>query len=361
MIETRPGIREVVRIADRIEPRHELVCLDKNERVGVFPPEVFAEMLAGLTPQDLSGYPVIEPFTEEFAGWLGASPPWLQLTSGSDAAIRAVFEVYVRSGDVLVAPQPTFAMYNVYARLSGATLRGLEYGNQLELPVESVTAALTDGPRMLCLPNPNSPTGTAFSLAELRHILSAAREQNVLVLIDEAYYWFTPITAVPLVAEFDNLVVTRTFSKAAGLAGVRLGCLVSQPQNIDVLRRVKPMYEINGVALRLGQYLIRHDHLIWEYAQAANAGRDYLERALTELGLQPFTSHANFVVARVPAGTDIASIVAGVRAQGFLIKGAFPGTPLADCIRVSTARVPVLREFMTALLAVWSPRRAAVA
>jgi histidinol-phosphate aminotransferase len=154
------------------------------------------------------------------------------------------------------------------------------------------------------------------------------------------------VTAFDLVPRYENLVVVRTFSKAAGLAGVRLGYMLTQPQNADFLRRVKPMYEINGLALRLGQYLIRNDHLLYEYAKQANEGRKYLQREFSRLGGRPFESHANFVVCRLPPGSNIPGLVSALRDRGYLIKGGFSEPPLADCIRVSTASPATLEGFV---------------
>lgn len=347
MIEPRPEIMQVVRMGDRVEIREQFVCLDKNERVDPFPESVAREMLAGLSPRCFAQYPVLEPFYEEVAAWLKLPRDWVLLTGGSDPAIRHVYEVYGRPGAVGLVLDPTFAMYDVYAKLYGIKLRRLAYDRDLRLSADQVIAALDDQIRLVLLANPNAPTGTAFTVEELARITETAGRCGALVLVDEAYYYFYDQTALDLVARYDNLVVTRTFSKAGGLAGARLGFLVGQPRAIDFLSRVKPMYEINGVAMRLGQYLIRHDYLLWDYAHSANEGRAYLSKAFSQLGLQVFPSHANFVVARPPAGVDIRKLVAALRERGYLIKGPFGDPPLTDCLRVTTASVPVMEAFVS--------------
>lgn len=345
MIEPRPVIRKVERLGDRVEPRHRLVCLDKNERVDPFPDSVVRDLFASLTPQDLSQYPTLEPFYEEMATWLKIPRNRLLLTSGSDPAIRHVYEAYARPGDVGVALNPTFAMFDVYAKLYEVKLRRVGYDRDLRLSAEQVVAAIEEGARLIFLANPNAPTGTAFAQSDLTRIVEAAGRRGAMVLVDEAYYYFYNQTMLDLVERFDNLIVTRTFSKAGGLAGARLGFLVSQAANIDFLGRVKPMYEINGLAMRFGQYLIRHEHLLWDYARAANAGRTYLRQAFEALGLRAFESQANFLVARPPAGVDIRKLVATLRERGFLIKGPFGDPPLTDCLRVTTASLPVMVKF----------------
>jgi histidinol-phosphate aminotransferase len=176
-------------------------------------------------------------------------------------------------------------------------------------------------------------------------VIERAAGVNALVVIDEAYYFFYPESALPLVKEYENLILTRTFSKAAGLAGVRLGCVISQPGCIDYLRRVQPMEEISGVSLRCGEYLVRHDYLIWDYARQANEGRAFLMERFRGIGLQPFESHGNFVVVRMPSGTDIPALVEALRLRGYLNKGPFGDPPLTDCIRVTTGPVEIMSGF----------------
>jgi len=345
MIEPRAAVKNVRRIGDRVEDRRQFVCLDKNERVDPLPDAVMQEILFRFSPYDLTQYPALEPFYEELASWLKVPRNWLLLTNGSDQGIRQVYEVYASPGDVGLLLSPTFAMFDVYARLFQLKPRCLTYDNDFRLPVEQVIQELTGEVRLLLLANPNSPTGTAFSVQELQQIVEAAAGSRTMVLIDEAYYYFYDQTALELVGRYDNVIVSRTFSKAGGLAGARLGFLVSQPQNMDFLSRVKPMYEINGLAMRLGEYLIHHDKLLWDYADSSNAGRAYLASVFERLGLRVFPGHANFLVARPPATVDIRSLVATLRERGYLIRGPFGDAPLKDCLRVTTASVETMTSF----------------
>lgn len=353
MIKPRPGIEQVIRLLNPNEARDRFVCLDKNERVDPFPEAAVREMLASLSSEDFCRYPVLEPFYTELAAYLSVPRDHLLLANGTDGAIRHVYEVYVRPGDVAVVLSPTYAMYDVYARLYGLHLRPMTFDRDLVLPVEKVVAAITEDVRLVLIANPNAPTGTAFTVSDMARIVEAASRHGAIVLVDEAYYYFSEQTVLKLVREFDNLIVARSFSKAGGLAGLRVGFLVSQPQNIEYLGRVRPVYEINGMAMKLGRYLVRHPNLLWDYARAANEGREYLTTVFDGLGLRVFKSHANFVVARPPAGTDIRKLVNGLRERGYLIKGPFGDPPLTDCLRVTTASVPVMTGFARAFTEVY--------
>jgi histidinol-phosphate aminotransferase len=281
--------------------------------------------------------------------WPGIERDWLLLTGGIDAAIRGVFETYGAPGKHVALPDPTFAMYSIYARIFEMPIRALEYDEDLVLSKEAIIDALDDDVRLLALPNPNSPTGTIFSKEDLAEFLSAAASLDVLVLIDEAYYYFSRITAAGLIADFSNLVVARSFSKAAGLAGTRLGYTMAQEAVAENLRRVKPMYEISGLALRFGEFVVRNDHLILDYARTANEGREHLSDVLARLGCRVFESHTNFVVARPPSNTEIAGLGKALRQRGHLIKAGSADGPMRDCIRITTASVATLEPFVEAL------------
>ena len=346
-VDPKEHIRRVIRISDRPEPQKNLVRLDKNERIMPFSEDSFQALLGTLSSEDLTGYPEPEPMYDAVADWAGVRRECILLTGGSDQAIKSVFEVYVEAGDTIVLPRPTFAMYGVYADMFGARRRELRYTRQLVLTADAVCGAIASDVKLIALPNPNSPTGTVFGRADLERILACARDHGALLLVDEAYYPFSPETALPLIERYDNLVVTRTFSKACGLAGVRLGFMVSALGNIDYLRRVKPMYEANGLALKLGRFLIESSHLIRDYVADAAAGKAFLQQRFGSVG-RPFDSAGNFLLVRLPPEVDIPRLVAGLKARGFLIKGPFSDEPLTDCIRITTGPAGLMAEFWKA-------------
>lgn len=352
-IPPRRHLESVVRLQDSGGPRGDVVRLDKNERVEPFGALELEAMRCCLTASDLSAYPDFDAFCREIAAWVGVDRDMVLVTAGSDQAIKSVFETYVDPGDTVVVPCPTFAMYGVYCEVFQADRRDLFYTRDLELSAETVCEALRPGTRLLALPNPNAPTGTLFDTKALEAILGRAAACGTLVLVDEAYYGFSEVTAVPLVERFWNLVVTRTFSKACGLAGVRLGFMVSAAPNIRELRRVKPMYEASGVAMRLGQFILRNDHLVRDYARAANEGKAFLKARFEGVG-QPFGSECNFLVVRMPPDTDIARLVARVREAGFLIKGPFSDDSMQGCIRITTGPVPLMERFWKAFETVYA-------
>ncbi len=344
MIHPKQNVKNVTRIVD-MQDRRGFVCLDRNERVNLFPSEMMAELLDQISAEDVMRYPVFEPFYHKMAAWLGIERDWLLLCYGSDGAIRSVFEVYVHPGDRIVMPSPTYAMYNVYADLFEAKACKLTYDRNLALTAEQVCRAITPETRVVILPNPNAPTGTVFSPADMETILQCAAAVDALVLADEAYYYFCDQTMLGYVKDFNNLLITRTFSKAAGLAGLRIGYVVGQPNLIQYLMRVKPTYEMTGIALRLAEYMIEHEEFLWQSARQVKEGQAFLKQKFAAKGLQVFECPTNFILVRLPSGFDRTKLVQRLAEEKYLIKGDFSDDCLADCIRITVGPVEIMVPF----------------
>src|SRR5262249_33432836 len=152
-------------------------------------------------------------------------------------------------------------------------------------------------------------------------IIAAAAATGTIVVMDEAYHLFAPNTAVPWIQRYPNLIVARTFSKAFGIAGLRLGYCVAQPQRIREPSLLRPVTDSNSIALKCGEYAL--DHREWMQARIADfvAGREFLYRQMKEAGLAVFPSHTNFLLLRCPSAESGSRLIAEVRQHRYLLKG----------------------------------------
>jgi histidinol-phosphate aminotransferase len=237
-------------------------------------------------------------------------------------------------------------MFEVYGRLFEATIVTVPFDAALRVSIDDVLRRLTPKTRIVAIANPNNPTGTAFSTAELSLLARRAAALDCLVLVDEAYFYFHDQTMAPLVEELENLVVTRTFSKAFGLAGVRLGYALGAPPVIAAVQKLQPIDHANVFAARLGQYAIEHEDLAWTYAREVAAGKTYVIEALRALGLAVVDSCANFVL--VDAGADRDRLIRGLQDQ--VLIGTSVRLPFAnEYVKITVG--PVLQmERLVALL-----------
>jgi histidinol-phosphate aminotransferase len=276
-----------------------LLWLDRNENPD---PELLAvtrEVLAGTPAEALFAYPDCSPLYHRLATYVGLGADHLLLCAGSDGAIRSVFEAYVSPGDVVLHTTPTFAMYPVYAQMYGAIAATVAYRASERGPVlaaaDFIAAIQERRPRVVCLPNPDSPTGTVFLPADLRAIIEAAGDVGSVMLVDEAYYPFHEGTAAPWVDEYPHVVVARTFAKAWGLAGLRIGYTVACPALTRLLHKVRPMYEVNAVAVFAIQRMLEHVDAMQASVRRLIAGRELFRGAMQQLGLNTPETHGNFL------------------------------------------------------------------
>lgn len=348
MVKPNAHILAVNRVANDRLDRRALVRLDKNEG---YPPgaEAFiAQARALLTPEFLASYPEPCRLTARLSAWLGFPETQVAVTAGSDAAIKAAFELFVAPGSEVVIPQPNYAMYTVYAELFRAVPRFVPYHGDGMVPIDEIIAALNKRTALVAVSNPNSPVGSLLDRAALTRLLAAAGERGIPVLVDEAYYPYSRMTMLPDLKRFDNLLVTRTFSKALGLASARLGYVIASPEVIGWFAHVRPMYEINAFAEALGLLALDHYDEVRLLAEFDRVKR-MLTAELDRAGLRWRDTQANFI--HIDCAGRGAALVEFMRARGILVKPSGAGGGLAEHVRVTIGPAPAVEKFIENLRA----------
>jgi len=315
-----PGIAPRRRVAEMKEYHPPLGCrdalrLDFNENTIACSPKVRA-VLGGISAGDLTRYPEREPVEALMAAHLGLEAAQVALTNGVDEAIHVLFEAFLDAGDELLLPVPTYTMYEVYASATDARMVRVQAGGDLQFPVEELLAAITAKTRVIAIANPNSPAGSTATREQLLEI--ATRAPHAVVLVDEAYYHFHGETVVDLVGKASNLMVARTFSKAYGLAGLRLGMLAGPLDLMRWVRRVLSPYSVNSLALAcLPAALEDSEYLDWYVSEVLSA-RSEFEAVLDEAQVRRWPSHANFVLVEI--GARHKEFVQLMNAAGVLVR-----------------------------------------
>jgi histidinol-phosphate aminotransferase len=273
--------------------------LDKNENTDPTLSAIVAEVMRELPPEAFFTYPDSAALYAKLADSLELFPDQLILTAGSDGAIRAVFEAYIAPGDTVLHTNPTFAMYAVYSKMYGAKAVTLDYrpsndGPQL-LSADIIEAIAKHRPKLVCLPNPDSPTGTVYPLRELELIIRAAGRAGALILIDEAYYPFHPDSCIAWTRRFDHLVVARSTGKAWGLAGLRIGYAAASSDVARILHKVRPMYEVNTVAVHAFERMLDYADDVRESVRRLQAGKALFLDSMEKLGYRTLRGQGNFM------------------------------------------------------------------
>jgi histidinol-phosphate aminotransferase len=318
--------------------------LDFNESTIGCSPQVLAR-LASLDAETLARYPERDPVEAEVADFLGLTAPQVLLTNGVDEAIHLLCATYLDPGDEAILVVPTFAMYALFAQAEGAQLTQIPAGDNFAFPLRDLLARITPRTRFIALANPNNPTGAVVPCDVLLQIAQAAPQAAILV--DEAYFEFYGETLLNHTPRPRNLFVARTFSKAYGLAGLRIGILTGDAQQIAMVRRVASPYNVNAVALAVLPEAMRDQAYVNGYTAQVRRGRAELERELKTLGLQYWPSRANFVLVRI--GPRFAEFIQGLRARGILVRDRNLDPGCAGCVRLTVGSLVHTRRLIAAL------------
>jgi len=348
MIEPKKHIKKLYRTPPEFEERiGKIVRLDRNERTTPFPEEKLKEILESITPEEVVAYPQLDQFYNKMCEWLKVNRNQLLLTAGSDTGIRTVYEVYVGESDEVVMLTPTYGMYPVYCEMFGASKKEISYNEDFSLPIKRIIDAINQKTKLVIIANPNH-TGTAIPERDLIDIVNAARDNNALVLIDEAYYHFYNGTILPYVNDVDNLIITRTFSKAFGIAPLRIGYLISNEEIISQLYKVKLTHEITCISARFGEYLLDHTEIMEEYVREVKAGIEYLTRELNKLEIDVPETCTNFLFAKLPSHIDATKVIELLKKKRYYINGPFSKVPIKGMVRITVGPVEQMRGFMSA-------------
>lgn len=298
-----------------LEGRGDKVRLDFNENPLGCSPAV-RRALRQLSAAAVSMYPEQESVRSEMAKYFGVRGEELLLTNGTDEALKLLVDTFVDPGSGVLIVEPTFAMYRFYSELAGARIQALRYDDELQFPMKDVLAALRKAPRLFFLANPDSPTGNLLSPRELLKILKAAR--RTMVVVDEAYFEFSGMTVLPWIRRHSNLIVTRTFSKAAGLAGLRIGCIFADREIAAQIRKAQSPYPVNVAAPVAALAAMRDRGFVARTLRETLLGRRALERGLKRLGIRFFPSAGNFIL--VDFGSRAKEIVSALTRGGILLR-----------------------------------------
>jgi histidinol-phosphate aminotransferase len=289
--------------------------LDFNENTLSPSPRVI-ERLRQITAEGLTKYPEREAVERIAAAQFGLQPDQVLLTNGVDEAIHLVCAAFLEETDEALISTPTFFMFEVSARMMTACLTRVQADASLEFPFQRFLAAITPRTKLIIVASPNNPTGAVVSRDRLLAICAAAPQ--AVVMVDEAYYHFHGDSLLADVATVPNLLVARTFSKAYGLANLRIGLLAGNASLMKFVRKVSSPYNVNGVALGCLPAALADDAYVAWYAEQVNAGRARMMDGLRALGVGFFPSHANFVLMKI--GALHAELVAAMRARGVLLR-----------------------------------------
>lgn len=343
MLEARGAVRSLKEYHPPLGGRVGL-RLDFNENTVGCSPRVLGR-LRQLQFEELARYPERESVERQVAAHLGVDPAGLLLTNGVDEAIHLICETYLEPGDEVLIVVPTFSMYEIYAAATGAQVITIPAGPEFRYPTGEVLARISPRTRLIAIANPNNPTGAVVPRGDLLRILRAA--PHAAVLVDEAYFDFYGESLLAEVASCPNPFVARTFSKAYGLAGLRIGVLVGGAAQMAMVRRVSSPYNVNAVALACLPEALADQDYVRQYVAEVRQGRERLEQELRSLTLRFWPSQANFLLVSIGERHD--AFVRAMRERGILVRDRSRDPGCDGCVRISVGSNPQTERLIVAL------------
>lgn len=325
-------------------PDESYVRLHTNENPFPLPSEVMRSAIAALERQ--YQYPENDNVSlrEAAAAAYGMSVDRIMAGNGSSELLSLVYRAFLTPGDSIAMMSPGFSFNRKLAKLQGARLLEVHYNEHDCLPIDNLLCGPAKYAKFILLANPNNPTGAFVPITEIERLVA---QYDRLVVLDEAYIDFAPENGLHLVDRYSNLLVLRTFSKSYAAAGIRVGFAFGHPELIGRLRNIQNMFNMNVIGHAVGMSVLAHRGAYDENHAHIKNERLRVSEALSDCGFSVFPSHANFLLARVPAGQDGRWWQSALERQKILV-ATFPDEGLKDCIRVSIGTSEQMEAFLAA-------------
>ncbi len=304
-------------------PSKKVVEVIKHEagKVNIYPEDVSAELSS-----KIAEYAEVDE-SQVIAG------------SGSDEILDMAVKMFIEEGDEAVIPIPTFSMYHKLVELYGGSCSYAPLGNNFSYDIPTILGAITDRTKLVFICSPNNPTGGIISEVGLRKILNS----DVIVVLDEAYVEFSTGSFVNLLEDYDNLIVLRTFSKAFGLAGLRIGYGVASREIIEYMLRIRVPFSVNSLAQKAAIVALDDKEYLKRSIETVEEGRAFLIDGVAKAGVKPYPSQANFIFIELDKSSE--EVVKALQKRGIIVRDcSFAG--LDNHIRVTIGTMEENERFL---------------
>jgi len=345
-IKPKKFVNLVLRQPHWLSNREGFYTMERNERVDEFSKKEMSKLLSQFKSFDLRTYPDTDKIYNKVAKWQNVKVENLILTEGADGGLLRVFKVFISGGHKVLTLNPSFAMYPVYCQMFGARHFAInlkvspnyKYFEILKKNIKKIK------PKLIAIANPNQPIEVMLNLKEIIEICKLGKKYNSLVVIDEAYYHFNKITAKSLINKFQNLIIVRTFSKAFGLAGMRIGYTISNKKIIQFMMSIKPIYEINSLNIKLVAFFLKNLMIMKNYVKEVSKARLLFKNFLKKYNIEMIGKYSNTVLFKLRDNTQVKRMVSKLLKKKFIVR---PMTIDDDdtFIRCTLGSVKIMKKF----------------
>jgi histidinol-phosphate aminotransferase len=319
--------------------------LDRNEKVDIWPKGMLVEIVKEKPDYFLSVYPESTSLYQKIAKFHSVEEKQLLLTAGIDGGLKTLFEVMTQPGDLVGTVVPTYAMYQVYAKLFQVQLTEIAYTDDFSFGFKQFDEFLAKRPTMFFLPNPNQPIESVFTVVQLEEFAKKTLKANCLFVIDEAYHLFGCECGIDLIKKYEHIVVARTFSKGFGVPSIRLGYLISTPDNMNILSKTRFAHESNALSNAVAEYLLDHYPMVEAYNNQVIAARDELKTQLKGMGMTARGLSGNFLLLDLESEARAKEYVGAMKEKKIYMKGPW-SNPWSRYCTITLGPMPVMQRFL---------------
>ena len=322
--------------------------LDRNEKVDLWPKNFIYKILKKKPPSFFSTYPEITGLYKKIAKIDKVNEDQILITSGIDGSIKNLLNILTSPNDVIAVLSPTYMMYEIYSKIFKLKLFKIEYTKDYEVKKNEIDKFLKLKPKFLFIPNPNQPIENTFNKKELISLAKRCKKKNCFLVVDEAYYHFGSQTAVPLIKNFNNVIVLRTFSKAYGVPSIRAGYTLSNKSNMQIISKARLAHELSSVSIAVAEYLLDNFNLIKRNCKKITYSRNIIKKKLKKLGIKCRSQFGNYVLIKFNNFEEASKVVKFLRKRLIYVKGPYT-KPWDNYINISIGPIKVMKRFLSEL------------
>jgi len=344
-IKPKKFINYIPREPHWLTSRKGFYTMERNERVDEFSSNIMKKIYKEIDSYAFRTYPDTDKIYKQVANWQKIKTNQLILTEGADGGLLRTFQVFISGGDRVITCNPSFAMYPLYCKMFGAKhfpidlkVKDYDFYSDVIKKIKKIK------PRLVAIANPNQPIEIMLNLKQISQICKICLKLNCFVIIDEAYYHFNNVTAKSLIKKFPNLIVVRTFSKAFGLAGMRIGYTMSNSEIIKYMMSIKPIYEINSVNIKIVQFFIKNLKIMKDYVKDVSKSRNFFRKFLKTYKIEMIGEYSNTVLFKLRSKDHVNKVIKYLYKNKFIIR---PMTIDGDdsYIRATLGGLKIMKKF----------------
>lgn len=306
------------------------IKIDSNENNYGASPKVY-EALKNCDIKDISFYPFYGELSQKIANFYGFNIENIKVTNGADEAIQGIIQTYLEKNETLLTLDVSFEMPVIYTQIQGGKIKRVPFKEKWIFPINEFLEAITTDVKIIYLASPNNPTGNLIEEKDLKRILKKA--QDKVILIDETYANYSGTTYKKYVNEYDNIFITRSFSKDFALAGMRLGCVISNEENIQNLKKVISPFSVNALAMKAGIAAVDDAQYFYNIREEINTSKEDLKNYFEKLNANVYPSNANFLLVDFKEKAEF--IYTKLRKENIAVKLFKKGSLLENHIRIT--------------------------